>query len=92
MCNVKLVNNMQCKKCGACCIAPSITSPIPGMPSGKKAGERCIQLAADNTCNIHAADLRPEVCKNYYPSKEYCGTTFKETMKKLALLEKSTKK
>jgi hypothetical protein len=21
--------------CGACCIAPSITSPIPGMPDGK---------------------------------------------------------
>ncbi|WP_429347626.1 hypothetical protein [Paraburkholderia sp. Clong3] len=21
--------------CGACCIAPSISSPIPGMPNGK---------------------------------------------------------
>ena len=24
--------------CGACCIAPSITSPIPGMPDGKPVG------------------------------------------------------
>jgi len=22
--------------CGACCIAPSISSPIPGMPNGKQ--------------------------------------------------------
>lgn len=27
---------MDCRPgCGACCIAPSITSPIPGMPHGK---------------------------------------------------------
>ncbi|MCH1995921.1 YkgJ family cysteine cluster protein, partial [Achromobacter xylosoxidans] len=30
--------------CGACCIAPSITRPIPGMPDGKPAGVPCIQL------------------------------------------------
>ena len=30
---------MPCRDgCGACCIAPSITSPIPGMPHGKPAG------------------------------------------------------
>jgi Fe-S-cluster containining protein len=27
---------MDCRAgCGACCIAPSISSPIPGMPDGK---------------------------------------------------------
>ncbi|MCR3872443.1 YkgJ family cysteine cluster protein, partial [Pseudomonas aeruginosa] len=27
---------MQCRAgCGACCIAPSISSPLPGMPAGK---------------------------------------------------------
>ncbi|HFY5777145.1 TPA: YkgJ family cysteine cluster protein, partial [Salmonella enterica subsp. enterica serovar Typhimurium] len=27
---------MDCRSgCGACCIAPSISSPIPGMPYGK---------------------------------------------------------
>ena len=30
--------------CGACCIAPSISSAIPGMPHGKPAGVRCVQL------------------------------------------------
>ncbi|MCC6439509.1 MAG: YkgJ family cysteine cluster protein, partial [Rhodanobacteraceae bacterium] len=26
---------MSCRSgCGACCIAPSISSPIPGMPNG----------------------------------------------------------
>ena len=36
--------------CGACCIAPSITSAIPGMPLGKPAGVRCVQLDDDNRC------------------------------------------
>ena len=36
---------MQCRAgCGACCIAISISSPIPGMPLGKPAGVRCVQL------------------------------------------------
>ncbi|HAI50813.1 MAG TPA: zinc/iron-chelating domain-containing protein, partial [Enterobacteriaceae bacterium] len=27
---------MECRPdCGACCIAPSISTPIPGMPHGK---------------------------------------------------------
>ena len=34
---------MDCRSdCGACCIAPSISSPIPGMPNGKPANTRCI--------------------------------------------------
>ncbi len=36
--------------CGACCIALSISSPIPGLPAGKPAGVRCPQLTADNRC------------------------------------------
>lgn len=29
-------NTFECRPgCGACCIAPSISSPIPGMPEGK---------------------------------------------------------
>ncbi|MEO8036559.1 MAG: YkgJ family cysteine cluster protein, partial [Acidobacteriota bacterium] len=39
---------MDCRTgCAACCIAPSITSPIPGMPEGKAAGVRCVQLTSD---------------------------------------------
>ncbi|HHU7494022.1 TPA: hypothetical protein ACUK77_002281 [Escherichia coli] len=36
---------MECRPgCGACCTAPSISSPIPGMPDGKPANTPCIQL------------------------------------------------
>jgi Fe-S-cluster containining protein len=39
---------MECREhCGACCIAPSISSPIPGMPRGKPGGVRCIHLSED---------------------------------------------
>jgi Fe-S-cluster containining protein len=44
---------MECRTgCGACCIAPSISSPIPGMPHGKPAGVRCVQLTNDDRCAI----------------------------------------
>lgn len=37
---------MTCRPdCGACCIAPSITSPTPEMLGGKPAGVRCAQLS-----------------------------------------------
>ena len=36
---------MECRKgCGACCIAPSISSPLPGLPFGKMPGDRCPHL------------------------------------------------
>ncbi|MBL8300799.1 MAG: YkgJ family cysteine cluster protein, partial [Rhodanobacteraceae bacterium] len=53
--------------CGACCIAPSISSPIPGMPRGKPAGVRCIQLTDDNRCAIFHSPERPEVCGRLRP-------------------------
>ncbi|HBY0841542.1 TPA: YkgJ family cysteine cluster protein, partial [Klebsiella pneumoniae] len=56
---------MECRTdCGACCIAPSISSPIPGMPQGKPANVRCVQLSNDNLCNIFGSELRPKVCGN----------------------------
>jgi hypothetical protein len=54
---------MNCRAgCGACCIAPSISSPIPGMPQGKPAGVRCIQLDEANRCRIFGRPERPAVC------------------------------
>jgi len=64
---------MQCRiDCGACCIAPSISSPIPGMPQGKPANTRCIQLSDENLCMIFGSELRPEVCLSLQPSNEMC--------------------
>ena len=56
---------MQCRVgCGACCIAWSISSPIPGMPNGKPAGVRCVQLTSDNKCKLFDKPERPLVCSS----------------------------
>lgn len=65
---------MNCRPgCGACCIAPSISSPIPGMPQGKPAGVRCVQLDKANRCRIFGDAARPAVCSSLQPSPEMCG-------------------
>ena len=77
--------------CGACCIAPSISSPIPGMPHGKPAGVRCIQLTGDNRCRLFGQPERPAVCVQLRPSAEMCGETAEEAMVYLARLELVTR-
>ncbi|OHD66478.1 MAG: hypothetical protein A2176_03805 [Spirochaetes bacterium RBG_13_51_14] len=65
---------MKCRTgCGACCIAPSISTPIPGMPGGKPAGVRCTQLTRENRCAIFGKEDRPAVCQDLRPSPEMCG-------------------
>ena len=59
--------------CGACCTAPSISSPIPGMPNGKPAGVPCVQLDAQQRCKIFGQPERPAVCAQLQPSQEMCG-------------------
>ena len=82
---------MDCRSgCGACCVALSISSPIPGMPDGKEAGERCVQLTADLRCAIYGHPDRPVVCQNLRPSAEMCGTTTREAYEYLARLERAT--
>ena len=76
--------------CGACCIAPSISSPIPGMPNGKPAGIRCIQLTADNRCAIFGRPERPKVCGGLRPEQEMCGTDNTHAMAWLTQLERMT--
>lgn len=82
---------MECRAgCGACCTAPSISSPIPGMPHGKPAGVRCVQLTADNLCKLFGRPERPEVCSRLRPSEEMCGGTREEALVYLSFLEKAT--
>jgi uncharacterized protein len=82
---------MDCRVgCGACCIAPSISSPIPGMPHGKPAGVRCAQLTADNRCMLFGRPERPAVCVSLRPSPEMCGATAAEALRTIALLELAT--
>jgi len=79
---------MDCRVgCGACCIALSISSPIPGMPNGKPAGVRCVQLTDDNRCKVFGLPERPAVCNRLRPSEEMCGTSMEEALIYLDELE-----
>lgn len=83
---------MKCRVgCGACCIAPSISSSIPGMPNGKPAGVPCVQLTKDNRCKLFGKPERPKVCNNLKPTLDMCGNTDKEAMAILTMLEELTK-
>ncbi len=66
---------MECRElCGACCIAPSINSPIPNMPNGKPAGVPCIQLDEKLRCKLFGKPERPAFCGGLQPSVEMCGS------------------
>jgi Fe-S-cluster containining protein len=82
---------MECRiGCAACCIAPSISSEIPGMPGGKPAGVRCSQLTPDNLCRIFGKPERPAVCRSLRPNVEMCGSSDAEALQKLAEWERMT--
>lgn len=83
--------DMECRAgCGACCIAPSISSPIPGMPNGKPAGVRCVQLTDDNRCKLFGLPERPVVCVRLRPQHEMCGETAEAAFAYLIGLEAIT--
>lgn len=82
---------MECRLgCGACCIAPSISSPIPGMPQGKPAGVRCIQLDEHNLCRIFGQPERPAVCLNFSADPVVCGDSNEMALANLIFLEDLT--
>ncbi|HVI57797.1 MAG TPA: YkgJ family cysteine cluster protein [Luteimonas sp.] len=82
---------MQCRSgCGACCIAPSITSPIPGMPHGKPAGIPCVQLDDALRCRLFGRPERPAFCASLRPAPDMCGESGGEAMEVLRLLELAT--
>jgi uncharacterized protein len=76
--------------CGACCIAPSIRSPIPGMPNGKPAGVRCIQLDEENLCRLFGDPARPAFCAGFRPSTDVCGASTGEALQLLFQIEAAT--
>lgn len=80
---------MDCRmNCGACCIAVSISSPIPGMPEGKPAGVRCIHLLEDNRCALYNSSERPKVCSDFKAEPEFCGKDREEALQILGNLSK----
>ena len=82
---------MDCRLgCGACCIAPSISSPIPGMPDGKPAGVRCVQLDEENLCKLFGTPHRPAVCAAFLPDRSICGGSDESVLWILTELEQAT--
>ena len=79
---------MDCRVgCGACCIALSISSAIPGMPRGKPSGVPCVQLTVDHRCRLFGHPDRPVVCVRLRPDEEMCGQNRKEALAWLYELE-----
>ncbi|MGD8593509.1 MAG: YkgJ family cysteine cluster protein [Gammaproteobacteria bacterium] len=86
-----MTEKLNCRAgCGACCIAPTISSAIPGMPNGKPAGMRCVQLTANNQCRLFGKSTRPAVCIQFNATAELCGTNFEQALKNLTDLEVNT--
>jgi hypothetical protein len=83
---------MNCRPgCGACCIAPSITSAIPGMSAGKPAGVRCAQLTDEHRCAVFGRPERPSCCSGLQPSAEMCGDSREHALAFLKRLEAATR-
>ena len=70
--------------CGACCIAPSISS------LDKPAGVPCVHLTPDLRCRLFATATRPRCCSGLQPSAEMCGNDRNEALAWLERLERAT--
>lgn len=81
---------MNCKMCGACCIAPSIKAPMPNMPHGKPAGVRCVNLTEDNRCRLFGRPERPSFCLAWTPTPELCANSLDQALRNIAALEEQT--
>lgn len=82
---------MDCREsCGACCIAPSITAPIPGMPNGKPAGVRCIQLDDEYRCKLFGHPSRPQLCDDFKAEQSVCGDNREQAITIISDLELAT--
>jgi uncharacterized protein len=77
--------------CGACCVALSISSPVPGMPNGKPAGVPCPNLDSEGLlCTIHGLPERPRVCSDFKPCADTCGSSREEALELMSAMEDLT--
>jgi hypothetical protein len=76
---------MQCRSgCGACCIAPSISS------LNKPADEPCRHLGPDLLCGVFGQAERPACCSGLQASVEMCGENREQALAYLSWLEQTT--
>jgi Fe-S-cluster containining protein len=82
---------MQCRRgCGACCIAPSISTPLPGMPHGKPAGVPCVNLDESLDCKLFNHASRPDFCSRLQAAPDMCGDNRDQALITLHRLETLT--
>lgn len=82
---------MACRSgCAACCIAPSISTPLPGLPRGKPAGVPCPHLTAALGCALFGRAERPRVCVQFRPEPAVCGADRAEALRLLGALERAS--
>jgi len=54
------------ENCCACCLMFEFPPmEIPGMPEGKPAGTRCINLTSNNLCKLHGSKDKPPVYTSF---------------------------
>jgi len=76
---------LECREgCGACCIAPSIST------LGKPAGVSCIHLTENFRCAIFGQLQRPMCCSGLRPSPEMCCESREQALAWLGTLEQAT--
>lgn len=86
------LRGMECRAgCGACCIAPSISSPLPGLPLGKPAGVACPHLDDALRCRLFGDPQRPAVCASLCPEPTMCGESREQALAYLRGLEEQTR-
>jgi Fe-S-cluster containining protein len=82
---------MECRPgCGACCIAPSIHEPFPGMPDGKPAGVACVHLQDDARCGLWGHPDRPRTCADFRAEPDICGSNRSDALRLIGELERAT--
>lgn len=83
--------SLSCREnCGACCIAASISQPLPGMPEGKPAGVPCVNLDEFFRCKIFNHPARPLACELFLAEPLVCGENREQALHLLTVLEQTT--
>jgi Fe-S-cluster containining protein len=78
--------------CGACCIAASISRPLPGMPNGKPAGVVCVNLdLASKRCGVWGTDEYPETCRQFLAEPDVCGESAEQALRLIENMEQLTR-
>lgn len=60
------------------------------MPDGKPANTRCVQLDANNLCQLFGQPSRPQVCADFSAQDYVCGDNREQALILLTDLEAAT--